>query len=132
MKRMPPKVRAFVRDAGVCRVASVQANGMPHAAPVCHVLDGDTVYIDVSPGGATAAGLRKNRRVALLVDEYNDEWKDLCGVVLYTRAAQARGEARKKAWRLIRKKYPQSVDIQWNPRLTLAMRITDWKQWGVT
>jgi hypothetical protein len=38
----------------------------------------------------------------------------------------------KRAWRLIRRKFPQYKPIGWVPRLTLALRIYDWRQWGIT
>lgn len=132
MKPMPTKVKAFIRRAGVCRIATAQPDGSPFANPVCHVFDGDFVYIDVGLKGKTATAIRKNPRIAIVIDDYADDWGKLRGVTLQTKAKVARGEAKKKAWRLIRRKFPQSRDYEWNPRLTLALTITDWQQWGLT
>jgi len=42
------------------------------------------------------------------------------------------GEERDRAWHLIREKFPQYSTVGWEPRLTLALRIHDWRQWGIT
>jgi nitroimidazol reductase NimA-like FMN-containing flavoprotein (pyridoxamine 5'-phosphate oxidase superfamily) len=131
MKTIPRAVRDYIRRAPVSRVASA-TTGAVHVSPVCHVYDGLHVYIDVARTGKTAAALRGNGRVTLCIDEYYANWRRLRGVILYAQAKEAKGEAKKKAWRLIRRKFPQSVKAEWNPRLTLVLRITDWQQWGIT
>ncbi len=32
---------------------------------------------------------------------------------------------------MIRAKFPQYKEIGWEPRLTLALRVYDWRQWGI-
>ena len=130
MKKMPAAVTGFVRDEGVCRVASVQPDGSPHLAPVCHVFDGKVAYIDVSNVGGTAAAFRSGSGITLLIDHYEDDWGKLRGVLLFTRGEALEGERKDAAWRMIREKFPQSKDVGWNPRLTLALHIDDWKAWG--
>ena len=49
-----------------------------------------------------------------------------------TRAREVKGEEKKAAWRRIRRKFPQSRKAGWNPRLTLALRIVSWQQWGIS
>jgi len=132
MKPIPRAVRDYIKRAPVSRVASTQPNNVPHVSPVCHVYDGEFVYIDVPRSGKTAASFKSNARVTVCIDDYYDNWRRLRGVILYTRAKEARGEAKRKAWRLIRRKFPQSVKAEWNPRLTLVLRIEEWQQWGVT
>ena len=72
-----------------------------------------------------------NRRVTVLIDDYYDDWSRLRGVILRTRAREVKGEEKKAAWRRIRRKFPQSRNAGWNPRLTLALRIVSWQQWGI-
>jgi nitroimidazol reductase NimA-like FMN-containing flavoprotein (pyridoxamine 5'-phosphate oxidase superfamily) len=132
MKAIPRAVRDYVKQSPVCRVASVSPNNVPHASPVCHVYDGAFVYIDVPRNGKTATAIKTNPRITICIDDYYANWRRLRGVILYTRAKEARGEAKRKAWRLIRRKFPQSVKAEWNPRLTLVLRIEDWQQWGLT
>jgi nitroimidazol reductase NimA-like FMN-containing flavoprotein (pyridoxamine 5'-phosphate oxidase superfamily) len=131
MKPMPKAVKDFLRDAPVCRIATVLPNGSPHVSPVCPVYDGQTMFIDVSHVGGTAKALKSDRRVTVLVDDYYDNWKRLRGVILRTRTREVKGKEKDAAWRRIRRKFPQSKAYGWNPRLTLALRITGWQQWGI-
>jgi uncharacterized protein YhbP (UPF0306 family) len=107
--------------------------GEPHAIPVCPVFDGDsTVYVDIGGRYATAKALREDPRIAVLIDDYDDNWALLKGVLLRCRAEEATDEERDRAWEMVREKFPQYSSVNWEPRLTLALRIYDWRQWGVT
>jgi nitroimidazol reductase NimA-like FMN-containing flavoprotein (pyridoxamine 5'-phosphate oxidase superfamily) len=131
MKPLPRAVKGFLRDAPVCRIATVLPDGSPHVSPVCPVFDGETMFIDVSHVGGTANGVMANRRVTVLIDDYYGNWSLLRGVILRTRAREVKGEEKRAAWRRIRRKFPQSRKAGWNPRLTLALRIVGWEQWGI-
>ncbi len=132
MQPLPDIVKDFVSEARVCRIATIRPNGEPHAIPVCPVFDGhETVYVDIGKRYATAEGLRANDNIAVLIDEYFDDWSKLSGVLLRCRAEVAEGEETERAWDMIRQKFPQYQPIGWSPRLTLALRIYDWRQWGI-
>jgi nitroimidazol reductase NimA-like FMN-containing flavoprotein (pyridoxamine 5'-phosphate oxidase superfamily) len=131
MKLLPRVVKDCLRDAPVCRIATVLPNGSPHVSPVCPVFDGKTMFIDVSHVGGTANALKAGHRLTVLIDDYDDDWSRLRGVILRTRAREVKGEEKKAAWRRIRRKFPQSRKAGWNPRLTLALRIVSWQQWGI-
>lgn len=133
MDVMPEAVKEFVREARVCRIATVRASGEPHVIPVCPVFDGDaTVYVDIGAKYASAEGVRDNGNVAVLIDIYDDNWALLKGVLLRCRAEVIEGEERDRAWAMIREKFPQYSSVGWEPRLTLALRVYDWRQWGIT
>ena len=133
MEPLPEAVKQFVADARVCRIASVRPSGEPHVIPVCPVFDGEaTVYVDIGSRCATAEALQENARIAVLIDEYDDDWSRLKGVLLRCTMEEATGDERDRAWEMIREKFPQYKPIGWEPRLTLALRIYDWRQWGVT
>ena len=74
--------------------------------------------------------MKANGRVTVLVDEYHDDWNKLRGVVLRTRAEPIEGERLEAVWIIIREKFPQFASVKWNPRLTLALKIDGWTQWG--
>jgi nitroimidazol reductase NimA-like FMN-containing flavoprotein (pyridoxamine 5'-phosphate oxidase superfamily) len=131
MKPLPEKVIDFLREAPVCRIATVRPDGTPHVIPVCPVFDGANFYIDLDPEGVSAEGVRANGRVTVLVDEYHDDWKQLRAVILRTTAEVIEGEWQVIAWAMIREKFPQSEEIEWNPRMTLALSIEGWTQWGI-
>jgi nitroimidazol reductase NimA-like FMN-containing flavoprotein (pyridoxamine 5'-phosphate oxidase superfamily) len=129
----PDAVREFVRDARVCRIATVRPGGEPHVIPVCPVFDGDaTVYIDIGRNYVSAQGVGENGKVTVLIDHYEDNWALLKGVLLRCTAEVIEGEERDRAWDLIREKFPQYSTVGWEPRLTLALRVDDWRQWGIT
>ena len=131
MKPLPDAVCEFVRSAPVCRIATVRPDGIPQIVPVCPVFDGKTLYIDIAEDGVSASGVKANGRVTVLIDEYFDDWEKLRAVVLRTNAEPIEGERQEAAWRLLREKFPQYSSVDWNPRLTLALHIDSWTQWGV-
>ena len=78
------EARARLTGARVARLATVGADGAPHLVPITFaVLDGDTVVsaIDHKPKRTTAlrrlANIVANPRVALLADEYDEDWTQL-------------------------------------------------------
>ena len=78
MEPLPDAVKEFIAAARVCRIASVRPNGTPHVIPVCPAFDGEaTVYVDIASRGVSAAAFRANPNIAVLIDEYHDDWSRL-------------------------------------------------------
>jgi general stress protein 26 len=129
---LPQGIKDFITAARVCRIATVRPNGEPHVIPVCPVFDGDsTVYVDIGPRSATAGSIESDPRVAVVIDEYSEDWNELKSVLLRCRAEPVDSAERDRAWDRIREKFPQYEGIGWEPRLTLALRVYDWRQAGV-
>ena len=82
MKPFTDAIAQFISAAPVCRIATVRADGAPHVIPVCPVFDGETLYVDLGPKSTSALALRANPRVAVLIDEYFDDWTKLRKVIL--------------------------------------------------
>lgn len=131
MKPLPENVLDFLREAPVCRIATVKPDGTPHIIPVCPVFDGANLYIDIDEKGVSAQGVKTNGKVTVLIDEYSDDWSKLRAVVLRTTAEVIEGEWQEVAWAMIRAKFPQYAQVEWNPRMTLALTIQSWTQWGL-
>ncbi len=132
MKPMPSEVTDYIAAARVCRIATVRPGGEPQVIPVCPVYDGqETLYVDLDPGSVTAASLHSNPRIAVLIDDYDDDWTRLRKVLLRCRAERAEGPEQDAAWDRIRAKFPQYPTVGWEPRLTMALRVYDWTQEGV-
>jgi nitroimidazol reductase NimA-like FMN-containing flavoprotein (pyridoxamine 5'-phosphate oxidase superfamily) len=128
---LPDAVKRYIDAAQVSRIATVRPNGEPHVIPVCPVFDGDaTVYVDLDPRSASAAALRSTPKIAVLIDEYHDDWSLLRKVLLRCTAEAITGAEQDAAWALIRAKFPQHASINWSPRLTMALRIYDWLSEG--
>jgi nitroimidazol reductase NimA-like FMN-containing flavoprotein (pyridoxamine 5'-phosphate oxidase superfamily) len=133
VKPLPDSVREFIRSAPVCRIATAHPNVGPHVIPVCPIFDGDsTLYVDIGPDSRTAQALESDGRIAVLIDEYYDDWSKLKAALLYCRPRPVEGEEQDRAWAMIREKFPQYTTVDWEPRLTLALEIQDWRQWGVS
>lgn len=92
---IPEKVRSKLESARVARLATVNPKGAPHLVPVCFVFDGSVFYsgIDRKPKRTGARQLARitnietTPQVALLVDEYDDEWEQLWYVLVRGTAA---------------------------------------------
>lgn len=129
---LPAVVKAFIDRAPVCRIATVHPNGGPQLIPVCPAFDGDsTVYVDIATEGVTASAFRSNPLVTALFDEYNDDWSKLQAVVLRCRAEAVTSAELDNAWEILRAKFPQGAATGWSPRLTLALRVQSWTEWGL-
>lgn len=131
MRELPPKIRSYIEEARVCRIATVRPDGEPHLIPVCPVFDGDAIYVDIGPKSATGRAIAREPRVAVLIDDYDENWRLLRKVLLKCRAEEVSGAERDAAWDRIRSKFPQYASVDWKPRQTLALRIYDWLQEGI-
>jgi PPOX class probable F420-dependent enzyme len=107
----PGEARARFASVRVARLATADARGVPHIVPVTFALDGDELFtaVDHKPKRTRAlkrlANVAENPRVALLVDEYGDDWSRLWW-------ARADGTARveeshDRAVRLLAERYEQ-------------------------
>jgi len=135
-----PAERAFLEAARVARLATADAEGRPHAVPVCFALDGDRVVsaVDEKPKDAEPDALRRvrdvreNPRVALVADRYSEDWTELGWV-------QVRGTARvlnpgdpghASAVRALRDRYDQYAVHDLEDRPVLAVDVGHVVSWG--
>lgn len=107
---------AFVTAGRVARLGTVDAGGQPLVVPVCYVFDGQRWYsaVDGKPKRLTNRPLRRvrnlnqNPRVSVLVDHYDENWRELRYVILQgTAALLFDGSEYTYAVDLLRMKYPQ-------------------------
>jgi PPOX class probable F420-dependent enzyme len=130
-----------LRNARVARLATSDAAGRPHVIPVCFVYDGRVFYtaVDRKPkraGVQTLARVRNievNPEVALLVDEYHEDWSALWYILVRGRAALLRGgKEQTEALRQLRDKYAQYASSQLLPADAPVIRIQPDKivSWG--
>jgi len=113
---LSPAAEAFVRDARIARLATVDARGRPHVVPVCFVYHDGCVYsaLDAKPKRVAASELRRvrnllaNPNVQVLIDRYDDDWSRLAYVQLRGLASLLHpGHEHAEALALLRSKYPQ-------------------------
>ena len=132
MRELTSAVRAYIDGARVCRIATVRPDGEPHLIPVCPVFDGNaTIYVDIGLKSATGRAIANETRVAVLIDDYDENWTLLRKVLLKCHANEVTGKERDAVWERIRAKFPQYASVDWQPRQTLALSIYDWVQEGI-
>ena len=117
---IPSYVSGFIADHRVARLATADGSGAPHVVPVCYVYDGGSIYtaLDLKPKRVAARRLRRvrniadNPRVALVVDDYSEDWDVLAYVIVRGGARILEGgERRARAEAMLRDKYPQYRDL---------------------
>jgi PPOX class probable F420-dependent enzyme len=107
-----------LKEARVARLATLDAKSRPHIVPVCFAYDGELFYtaVDQKPKRvprerlARVQNIQAVPRVALLVDEYDEDWAQLWYILIFGRAKLIPNSARKEhdwAIRKLRAKYPQ-------------------------
>ncbi len=78
------RIRAYLADAIIVRVATVTAAGRPHVAPYWFATDGDRIVISTL-ANQTVRNLRANPDAAVLVDLGTD-FRELRGALIRGRA----------------------------------------------
>ena len=87
-------VQKKLKQARVARLATLDGKNRPHIVPICFVYDGKLFYtaVDRKPKRVPAERLARLRniravsRIALLIDEYDDDWTRLWYVLIRGRA----------------------------------------------
>jgi nitroimidazol reductase NimA-like FMN-containing flavoprotein (pyridoxamine 5'-phosphate oxidase superfamily) len=72
----------FLSDAPVIRVATVNRKGKPQVTPVCHVVWKGKIYWASDLDAKKLANLERDRAVALVADEYKNNWHKTGGVTM--------------------------------------------------
>jgi PPOX class probable F420-dependent enzyme len=108
--------RALLDTHRVAHLATADRGGTPHVVPLCYARDGETLYfvVDAKPkrrGGVALKRMRNlldNPTVALVVDDYDEDWSALAYVLVRGRAAIVTDAAEsERALASLRAKYPQ-------------------------
>jgi nitroimidazol reductase NimA-like FMN-containing flavoprotein (pyridoxamine 5'-phosphate oxidase superfamily) len=80
----------FLRSERVARMATInQANKSPHAVPVCFAFDGEDIYTTLGVSSKRLKNIEGGSKTSVLIDKYeeeNEEWKVLCGLLIYGNA----------------------------------------------
>ena len=127
-----PQVQAFVHRHRVARLATVDGSGRP-------IVAGETLYspTDAKPKRVPVQRLKRlrniqaNPHVALVVDDYGEDWTQLAYVIMHgTAAILTSGPDFAQAIAALRQKYAQyqRMPIQENPMI--AVQLTRVVSWG--
>jgi len=134
-----PEIRARLEVARIAHLATLDADRRPHLIPICFVWDGSVFHsaIDHKPKRVAPTQLARLRnikntpQVALLVDQYDEDWTRLWYVLVRGEAEMVSASAEHKhAIQRLRAKYPQYDTHMLNddaPVLRVTpVRITAW------
>ena len=128
----------MLAEARVGHLATADERGAPHVIPVCFALDRENLYsvLDQKPKRASLTRLRRvrnimaNPRAALIVDHYQEEWQGLWYILVRgSTELLVDGEERVAAIEVLRRKYPQylEMEIAENPVIKLTPQsIVTW------
>ena len=114
--KIPEAAATYISTRRVARLATAAADGRPHVVPICYAFDGASVYtaLDLKPKRVEPLQLKRvrnilaNPRVALVVDDYTEEWSELAHVLVDGLGAVVTDETElRRAVELLREKYPQ-------------------------
>jgi PPOX class probable F420-dependent enzyme len=128
-------MRQRVAEARVGRLATIDSDGRAAMVPFGFVLDGQTLFssVDQKPKSTTRLrrldNIRRDPRVTVLVDHYEDDWSRLWWVRLRGRGRVIdRGPERDRAVGLLVEKYPQYRDSPPSGPV-IAIEVDEWRGW---
>ena len=131
--------RTFIERLRVGRLATADKNCAPHVVPVCFAYMEKCLYvgIDEKPKVGSPKALkrlqniRENPQVAVVFDEYDEDWSRLGWVLFRGHAAiLERGDEHAQAQNLLRNRYPQLREMTLEPLPVIAMRLIKVTSWG--
>lgn len=132
--------RRYLESARVGRLATADADGRPHAVPVCFAFADDHIVtpIDEKPKRVSPDDLRRSRdisenpRVALIVDHYAEDWSQLGWVQVRGTATRCTpsDEIHPLGVRALRGKYDQYADHGLEDRPLIRISPGSVRSWG--
>ena len=99
--------KQFVQTMRVMRVATVDADGMPHTVPVCPLFDKDRIYFGTERNARKVHNIKTNPHIAVVFDEYSEAWDYLRGVMIQGTARIVGMTEFRRIRKQIYAKYPQ-------------------------
>ncbi len=138
---IPAAVQRFIHSHVVARLATTGEDQQPHVIPFCYAFDGAVFYfvVDEKPKRQTGKPLKRirnmveNPRVALVIDDYADDWSQLAYVMVRGEAAVVEDEEEyQRALGLLRARYRQYHHMTLTFPHNAMIRITPRKvnAWG--
>ena len=129
----------FLTRMRVGRLATADARGQPHVIPIVFAIDSQRLYtaLDEKPKRVAprqlkrVRNLRVNPQVAIVVDEYDEDWTRLAWVLVRGRGEIVEeGEVHATGLRLLQDKYPQYDVMPLGHRPLIAVTPLGVTSWG--
>ena len=119
-----PDIEEFVQRVRVARLATIDSEFKPHLVPVVFVFDGNHFFIPVDEKRKKTKleklrrikNIQSNPNVALLIDEYSEDWSRLAFVMIQGTASVVKSRPQadiqlKQALKELTTKYTQYQKI---------------------
>jgi PPOX class probable F420-dependent enzyme len=138
-------LRTIIDKARVARLATVDSECKPHLIPVVFVIDNDCYFIPIDEKTKRSKpeklkrvkNIQQNPNVALLIDEYNEDWTRLYFIIIQGKASIIGGKELEqqnelillKAHRLLSRKYfqYQKIGIGEYVIMIIPQKVITWK-----
>ena len=120
-------LKTIIGKATVARLATVDSECKPHLIPVVFVYDNDHYFIPIDQKSKLSKpenlkrikNIQQNPNVALLIDEYNEDWRKLYFIMIQGKTSIIGGKESdqnepallEKAHKLLSSKYVQYQEI---------------------
>ena len=136
------RTQEFIRDHRVARLATSDVVGQPAVVPICYAFDGERLYVplDEKPKSVPdhelkrVRNIRANPRVAVVVDDYSEDWSDLVYVLIRGTAevisSSENADEHRRAVELLRGKYPQYRSMKLDERSIIKITPIRIKRWA--
>jgi PPOX class probable F420-dependent enzyme len=140
------RVKTIIDKARVARLATVDTECKPHVIPVVFVFDNDCYFIPIDAKTKRsrperlkrAKNIQQNPNVALLIDEYNENWRKLYFIMIQGKASIIGGKKLEqqnelllleKAHKLLSDKYLQYQEIGIGEYVIMIIpqKVISWK-----
>jgi PPOX class probable F420-dependent enzyme len=134
------RLREFISNHRVAHLATADRNSRPSVIPICYAFDGHFIYspIDEKPKVVAACDLKRvrnievNPQVALIIDEYSEDWSKLAYVFIrgVAEIIEPTVGEHSLAIALLREKYPQYRSMAIDSRPVIKITPKRVKRWG--
>jgi PPOX class probable F420-dependent enzyme len=94
----PEEIKVFLAESKICRMATVDKNGMPHVIPMWYVILDGNIYIETTGTNKKVKNIEYNPKVSIVVDA-GDFLYDYRGVMMQGRMEFVKDEAFFKRFR---------------------------------
>jgi len=135
--KLAAEIEAILAEGQDMTVATLLADGAPHATTVSYASDGRTIYFGCSPASQKAENLARDDRVALTITLPYRDWSEIRGLSLLGRARRiAAGPAADAVALLFLGKFPEVAqyvsgppgDIAFFEVTASAIGVLDYRQ----
>jgi PPOX class probable F420-dependent enzyme len=136
-------LKTIIDKATVARLATVDSECKPHLIPVVFVFDNNYYFIPIDEKTKRSRpenlkrvkNIQQNPKVALLIDEYNEDWRQLYFIMIQGKASIIGGKELEervlleKAHKLLADKYVQYQEIGIGEYVIMIVpqKVVTWK-----